>query len=192
MPQPTFPYTPARGRLKGQTFETRSEYEAALSSLGDGALDSPDSPPGGPTAPATRAKRTGKVDKAMVYAVLFPLNVGLYMVPYTRADALTDEEMDRLCEAIVKVAAVNRHVERAIVSGAGSSAYVELAMVAGAIAVKRAANHGLVPRAFGENLDGMMGLGGMPEPPPAAPNGAENGHQGPGGFVDAFSAGGVP
>jgi hypothetical protein len=99
-------------------------------------------------------------------AIIFPLNIGLFMLPPTRNDALNDEELDKLTTAIVKVAAVNKYVERAILDGAAGGAYVELAMVVGAIAVRRAARHGLLPAGLDAAVGQQLGMGEAPEPTP--------------------------
>jgi hypothetical protein len=161
-----------RGPLKGLTFDSQAEYDQARAEVG--TAPEADTPPAAPNETRSARQRRGKVDKAQVYAILFPLNVGLWMVPQTRADALTDEELERLCEAVVKVAVVNKHVERAILQGAQSSAYVELAIVVGAIAVRRAARHGYLPAYLDQQVGGVMGLGDAPAPTVAEPttNGA--------------------
>lgn len=154
-----------RGPLKGRVFGSQAEYNEARAQVAE-APEAETAPPADePTQRRTRAPRGGKVTKEMVYAIVFPLNIGLYLVPVTRPDALNDQEIDRLCDALVKVAAINPYVARAILSGASSTAYVELAMVVGAIAVKRAANHGLIPAAFGDGIGAVMGMAEAPEAP---------------------------
>lgn len=171
-----FPRTIKRGPLKGQHFDTEAEYVEARA-----AVDAADTAPmvdgdgssllGAPGAPASAPRRSrtpkGRVSKEQVFAVLYPLNIGLYMVPPTRQDALNDEELNALCEAIAKVAAVNKHVERAILGVVEGSAYVELLIVVAAIGIKRAAIHGLLPREVGGTIGTFMGLGEMPPEPDA-------------------------
>lgn len=172
VPQNEWPREIKRGPLKGQSFDSQTEYDEARKLVPDDEETPPATPEAGPApASARRGGRSarGRVDKAMVVSILFPLNIGLYLLPQTRTDALTDEEIDRLAEAIVRVAAVNKHVERAILTGASSSAYVELAIVVGAIAVKRAANHGVIPRELGTAIDATVDLGGMPDAPAPTP-----------------------
>lgn len=174
-----------RGPLRGQTFASQAEYDEARARVVDESPDEPPATPEGPSPAAPtgrrgRSPRGGRVTREMVYAILFPLNVGVMLIPQTRPDALNDEELTRLCDSIVKVAAINRHVEKAILSSVESSAYVELAIVVGAIAVKRAASHGLLPTQLGASVSGMFGLGEVATPPPESdvpeptPNGATN------------------
>lgn len=180
-----WPRTMTRGRLKGQTFEDQAEYAAALAALGDAPeSDTPPSLDGaeGPTLPQPRKARGGKVNREHVEALIFPINFGLAMLPQTRADALDEQEVAALSNAIVKVAATNKHVERAILNLTTGSAYVELTMVVAMISVKRLARHNVIPPMFGMAVEAVA----------AEPQPSQNGHVEHQDYASTYPQAGAP
>jgi hypothetical protein len=137
-----FPYTPRRGKFKGRTFDTAEELAAAEAEYAT-APPSDEASPERPEPPKRR--RAGRVTKDAVVAAIFPVNVALWMLPAARADALTDDELSSLAEAIVGVAAVNKYVESMILGLATSSAYLQLVATVGQIAVTRLMRHNMLP-----------------------------------------------
>lgn len=130
---PEYPYTPKRGRLRGRTFETASEYVSALNEVG-------------PNDSMPRQRRGLKssangVKPGMVRGLLKAVNWGLSTFPATRDDALQDPEIEALVNSAVQLASVNKAFANVILKLTTVNAQSQMAMVCTAVISRR-----VVPR----------------------------------------------
>lgn len=131
---PSYPYTPTRGRLKGQTFNTAAEYVTALNNAGG----SGDALPRGRSG---KSRGSNGVKPGMVRGLLKAVNWGLSAFPATRDDALQDAEIEALVNSALELASVNKAFANVIIKWTTVNAQTQMAMVCTAVLSRR-----VVPR----------------------------------------------
>lgn len=127
-----YPKTMQRGVLKGQYFETASEYQIALEKAKEDGL----------IAPRKRSTKPGQatangVTRAMADSLLSYVNVVLSVIPQTRDDLLEDGEKAALALGIMETARANKYFANLIVKSCRLQAGSRLGAAVGCVVARR-------------------------------------------------------
>jgi hypothetical protein len=162
-----YPKTLKRGPLRGQTFESHSEYVAALN---DWKTANPDevapqgAEPGGEKRTRQRRPKTGPVSLEMAQGVVAFSNLLLSIIPATREDTLQEYEASALSLAIVETAKVNQFFANIVIRFCSLGSQSRLLMTVGGIVTVRLAKREIVPAQAG--LAATMLLISLSDPSP--------------------------
>jgi hypothetical protein len=144
MAGPTFPYTPTRGKFKGQTFASASEYNQAQKALTSGAAV-PDSKP----TSATPKGRAPAYSKKMVAALVETIHGLTQFTPWFRGDkAMSEQERGWLVDDWFDFGKSNPWFARLITQAFGIDVYGRIVASHVAIVGSRAVKSGAVPQQF--------------------------------------------